>query len=106
MGTHMGKQHQGRVYRRWRAEFKKTCEGYCEMPNCLYPGMPILMDTTDEWSRHPLAWTPDHIIPVSKGGEHTDENARHAHYGCNSSRSDGTKRPGRKWGGPTSSRDY
>jgi 5-methylcytosine-specific restriction endonuclease McrA len=102
----MGKQHQGRVYRRWRAEFRKTCTGICEMPECLYPGQPIWINPPPEFSRHPLAWTPDHIIPVSEGGQHVDENARHAHYGCNASRWTGKKRPGWKERGNSSSREY
>jgi 5-methylcytosine-specific restriction endonuclease McrA len=101
----LGKQHQGRVYRRWRDEMKALCEGLCEMPNCIYPGIPIWLDSPDP--RHPLAYTVDHIIPVSAGGEHVHENGRHAHYGCNASRWTGKKRPGQTWWkGSTSSREY
>jgi hypothetical protein len=102
----MGKLHQGRVYRRWREEMKAMCVGVCEMPYCKYPGIPIWLDAPTELARHPLAYTPDHIIPLSMGGEHTMDNGRHAHYGCNASRSDGKKRPGRIWPKGTASREY
>lgn len=95
----------GRPWVRFRDQFKKTCEGICEIPECLYPGVPIWMDAP---ARHPLSWTLDHIVPLTYGGELLEpSNARHAHYGCNSSRSDGRKRIGRTWSiNPTSSRDY
>ena len=36
--------------------------------------------------------TIDHIVPVSKGGQHVPENVQLAHYGCNSAK--GTRRCG------------
>lgn len=33
---------------------------------------------------HPQSLSLDHIIPLTKGGAHTYENAQVAHYGCNS----------------------
>ena len=38
---------------------------------------------------HRMAWTADHIIPLSKGGDLYGER-RAAHRACNSSRGDGT----------------
>jgi len=37
---------------------------------------------------HPKAPTMDHIMPVSKGGAHTRQNLRLAHFLCNSKRGD------------------
>ena len=37
---------------------------------------------------HPLAITIDHIIPVSKGGEHSYRNTQLACFMCNSKRGD------------------
>ncbi|MEV8636530.1 HNH endonuclease [Streptosporangium sp. NPDC051023] len=37
--------------------------------------------------RHPLSWTLDHLMPLSRGGDPLDpSNARAAHYRCNSGR--------------------
>lgn len=33
---------------------------------------------------HPRSGSMDHIIPISKGGEHTRSNVQCAHFGCNS----------------------
>lgn len=35
---------------------------------------------------HPRSATLDHIIPLSRGGEHSRANVQLAHYGCNSSK--------------------
>lgn len=35
---------------------------------------------------HPQSASLDHIVPVSKGGDHTRANTRLAHFGCNSAR--------------------
>lgn len=35
---------------------------------------------------HPLSASLDHIIPISKGGEHSTRNIKAAHFGCNSSK--------------------
>jgi hypothetical protein len=52
---------------------------------------------------HPIDWTAkprtrwsfsaDHRDPRSKGGAHTLANLIQAHYGCNASRGNGTRRP-------------
>jgi 5-methylcytosine-specific restriction endonuclease McrA len=55
---------------------------------------------------HPLAFTLDHLIPLSRGGDLTDPaNARSAHRRCNSSRGNRTtiapkaarQRASRRW---------
>ncbi|MCX4576538.1 HNH endonuclease [Streptomyces sp. NBC_01571] len=53
--------------------------------------------------RHPLAFTLDHLIPLSRGGNLTDPvNARSAHRRCNSARGNRTtpsrpQRSSRRW---------
>ncbi|WP_172384790.1 HNH endonuclease [Streptomyces sp. MNP-20] len=53
--------------------------------------------------RHPLAFTLDHLIPLSRGGDLLDPaNARSAHRRCNSARGNRTGgtsqvRASRKW---------
>ena len=42
---------------------------------------------------HPLSPTLDHIIPLSVGGEHCEENSQMAHFICNSRKGDGTSVP-------------
>lgn len=37
---------------------------------------------------HPLSRSLDHLVPLSKDGEHTPENVRLAHLGCNVSKKD------------------
>jgi 5-methylcytosine-specific restriction endonuclease McrA len=34
--------------------------------------------------RHPLSKSYDHILPLSKGGDHSSKNIQLAHFGCNS----------------------
>jgi 5-methylcytosine-specific restriction endonuclease McrA len=42
-------------------------------------------------SRHPMSFTLDHLIPLSKGGDLLDPaNARSAHRRCNSARGNRT----------------
>ncbi|MEU4570846.1 HNH endonuclease [Micromonospora sp. NPDC023956] len=36
----------------------------------------------------PASPTVDHVVPLSKGGEHTLANTQCSHLGCNSSKSD------------------
>lgn len=52
--------------------------------------------------RHPLAFTLDHLLPLSKGGDLLDPaNARSAHRRCNSARGNRTsvkqQRASRRW---------
>ncbi len=35
---------------------------------------------------HPMSWSLDHIIPISRGGEHSYANTQLAHLGCNVSK--------------------
>jgi 5-methylcytosine-specific restriction endonuclease McrA len=84
----MGKLHKGRAYEKLQKYMRGICDGWCQVPGCKYPGIPILLDAEP---RTPLSYSMDHIIPVSMGGEHVLENVRHAHYGCNSARKDGRK---------------
>ncbi|MFM9681115.1 HNH endonuclease [Streptomyces brasiliscabiei] len=45
-------------------------------------------------ARHPLSFTLDHLVPLSRGGDLLDRaNARPAHRRCNSSRGNRTTRP-------------
>jgi 5-methylcytosine-specific restriction endonuclease McrA len=36
--------------------------------------------------RHPLSASVDHIVPISQGGPHTEENMQAAHLCCNSAK--------------------
>ena len=38
--------------------------------------------------RHPMMAALDHIIPVSKGGDHTRANVQATHFGCNARKRD------------------
>ncbi|MEV5538488.1 HNH endonuclease signature motif containing protein [Saccharopolyspora shandongensis] len=42
---------------------------------------------------HPLSYTVDHVVPRSKGGAPTLDNAKPAHRRCNSRRGNGQARP-------------
>ena len=56
---------------------------------CWLCGMPTLPDkakTLGTRSPHPMAPTLDHVVPVSKGGEHSESNLRCAHFMCNALR--------------------
>lgn len=58
-------------------------KGVCQLCN-----EPVKLDA--HYS-HPLAATNDHIIPVSKGGEHSYTNCQLAHRQCNTNKNDGRK---------------
>lgn len=77
-----GNPRNGRRYRR-----------LCEQQRALeYPcwlcGKGIAYSITGpEAGKHPLAFTLDHLVPLSKGGDLLDPaNARSAHRRCNSAR--------------------
>lgn len=55
---------------------------------CWLCGRDIAYEITGpEAGRHPLAFTLDHLVPLSRGGELLDPaNARSAHRRCNSRR--------------------
>jgi len=38
----------------------------------------------------PMAPTLDHIVPLARGGSHSESNAQLAHFICNSTKGDGT----------------
>lgn len=43
--------------------------------------------TGEDGQRHPMSFTLDHLVPLSKGGDlHDPINARSAHRRCNSAR--------------------
>ncbi|WP_255951660.1 HNH endonuclease [Streptomyces odontomachi] len=54
-------------------------------------------------ARHPLSWTLDHAVPISRGGSLLDPaNARSAHRACNSRRGNRSttavpQRTSRRW---------
>ncbi|GGZ28529.1 hypothetical protein GCM10010387_22490 [Streptomyces inusitatus] len=59
--------------------------------------------TTVDRQRHPLAFTLDHLVPLSRGGDLlAPANARSAHRRCNSARGNRTtprppQRASRRW---------
>ncbi|MYV56520.1 HNH endonuclease [Streptomyces sp. SID3212] len=58
--------------------------------------------TGPEAGKHPLAFTLDHLVPLSRGGDLLDPaNARSAHRRCNSARGNRTSikqpRASRRW---------
>lgn len=58
----------------------ETAGGICAI--CGLP-VPLSVDSNDEWSA-----TRDHIVPISKDGEHSYSNCQLAHRICNSSKRD------------------
>jgi hypothetical protein len=44
------------------------------------------MTDKSKGSKHPLAPTIDHVIPLSVGGKHERSNCRTAHFSCNSAK--------------------
>ncbi|WP_420034691.1 HNH endonuclease [Streptomyces sp. cg28] len=85
----------GRPYRRLVAAQKRL-----GLP-CWLCGNEI--PATVDGRRHPLAFTLDHLVPLSRGGDLLDPaNARSAHRRCNSSRGNRPtvkrpKRPAMRW---------
>jgi 5-methylcytosine-specific restriction endonuclease McrA len=63
-----------------RSEIFKRDNWHCQIPGCLYPGIPVKLvaERTD-----PLYANVDHIIPLSKGGRHERSNLATAHFRCN-----------------------
>ena len=57
---------------------------------CQLCGGAVDRDTTVP---HPEAATLDHVVPLSKCGEHSETNVQLAHFICNSTKSDGTAVP-------------
>ncbi len=63
-----------------RSEIFKRDNWHCQIPGCLYPGIPVKLvaKRTD-----PLYANVDHIIPLAKGGRHERSNLATAHFRCN-----------------------
>ncbi|MGV2914482.1 HNH endonuclease [Streptomyces alfalfae] len=95
----VGNPRNGRPYRRLCTEQRAL-----GLP-CWWCGKPIRYDLTGlDAQRHPLAFTLDHLLPLSRGGDLLDPaNARSAHRRCNSARGNRTDRKrqpvraSRKW---------
>ncbi|WWM24861.1 HNH endonuclease [Streptomyces sp. B21-104] len=88
-----GNPRNGRPYRRLVASLKTA-----GLP-CWLCGHNIDGRLTE---KHPLSFTLDHVVPLSKGGDLLDPaNARPAHRSCNSSRGNRTsmkqQRASRRW---------
>lgn len=62
------------------AEITDRCGGRCGL--CGDPVLPFVRFP------HPRSASIDHIVPVSKGGEHVPDNLQLAHFGCNSAKRD------------------
>lgn len=94
-----GNPRNGRRYRRLCSEQRAM-----RLP-CWWCGEQIRYDITGlEASKHPWAFTLDHLIPLSRGGDLLDPaNARSAHRRCNSARGNRTtttaksNRASRRW---------
>lgn len=80
----------GRPYQRLKETLRREGAHICWL--C---GEPIDMELSRAQPNHALAWTLDHVIPVSRGGAVLDPaNVREAHRRCNSAR--GIGRPLRR----------
>jgi 5-methylcytosine-specific restriction endonuclease McrA len=81
----------GRPWHRERALFKAKCaETKAECWLCKGKRGPI--DYTTKTKTDTLAFTVDHHVPTSRGGDVMRvANWRPAHFGCNSSRGNGTR---------------
>lgn len=78
-----GNPRNGRPYRRLVAALK-AAGGPCWL--CGHAIDPRLTE------KHPLSFTLDHLVPLSRGGELLDPaNARAAHRRCNSARGNRTE---------------
>lgn len=86
---------RGRQWDRTRAIAKQQARTKNEP--CARCGKPI------DWTaapRTPSSYTADHVTPTIQGGSDRLSNLRTMHYGCNSSRGDGTRGDfptSRKW---------
>ncbi|KUH38396.1 MULTISPECIES: HNH endonuclease [Streptomyces] len=88
-----GNPRNGRPYRRLVAQIKAMGAPCCYCGHDIDP-------TLDP--RHPLSFTLEHLIPLSKGGSLLDPaNARSAHRRCNSARGNRSapaqQRASRRW---------
>ncbi|MER7806155.1 HNH endonuclease [Streptomyces sp900116325] len=89
-----GNPRNGRPYRRLVAAVKAQRHPCWLCGYDIAPGLD---------ARHPLSFTLDHLVPLSRGGSLLDPaNARSAHRKCNSSRGNRTEarpqqRASRRW---------
>lgn len=63
-----------------RLEIFERDNWQCQIPGCLYPGIPASLDVPH---KDPLYASVDHIIPLSKGGLHERSNLACSHLRCN-----------------------
>lgn len=84
-GQRQPRAYDTREYKRVRAELL--------VPGALCWLCGLAIDFTVP-PRHPMSPSLDHVVPLAKGGHPTArENARPAHFGCNSSKQDKQARP-------------
>lgn len=76
----MSKQHRTRTARVVAAQRARLLER--DGPMCWICGLPLDLTCRSR----ALSPSLDHVVPMSYGGNDTDENARLAHLVCNSSR--------------------
>jgi len=70
---------------KWKESFTRISICIRDGWTCKICGQPVLPNVD---TYHPLAATIDHIVPLSKGGEHSRSNVQCAHHLCNSLKSD------------------
>lgn len=58
--------------------FKKIIRATCS--TCAICGLPINYELKNP---HPWSFTVDHIVPIAKGGQTSEENLQPAHWKCN-----------------------
>jgi hypothetical protein len=68
-----------------RREIFERDNWQCQIPGCLYPGIPASLDAG---RYHPLLASVDHIVPYAKGGLHERSNLATAHLRCNKAKND------------------
>ncbi|MEU2313138.1 HNH endonuclease [Streptomyces albidoflavus] len=84
----------GRPYRRLVADLRRRGDPCWLCGHSIPPGLD---------ARHPLSFTLDHVVPLSRGGSLLDPaNARSAHRRCNSAKGNRTEsrpptRASRRW---------
>lgn len=87
-----GQHHPKIFYTRLRPQVLERDRWQCRMPVCKQPNRTIPRAGLRAW--HPRSASVDLIVPKSLGGSDLDlDNLRAAHFGCNSSRGNGTRKP-------------
>lgn len=82
----MPARQRSNAWRRRVTRERRHLEHNPELAVCWLCGDPIDMELPSD---HDRAFSLDHIVPVSRGGDEARGEARPAHRQCNSSRSDG-----------------